>query len=221
MRRRLGAARTHAEFRLRSRRQLTPATSRPLTDPLAYLPRRSGRPVQPAGPLAESGHAVERASDVVREQLKLLHRGKWPPSTWSVQWSTTFRGSIVRRMRGWASTAAIADGTPIVVVLDWSLVGDRGPRPWRGLWLVLPCPICWLFVVLVRGVTDGWVPYARANEDRLSPFERNLVFRARGSSTVGRSQSQRQGDQGRGRRPRSVKTFFATKVAFSARGNPQ
>lgn len=48
---------------------------------------------------------------------------------------------------------------PIVVLLDWTLVGDRRPQPWRALWLVLPYPICWLFVVLLRGATDGWVPY--------------------------------------------------------------
>ncbi|SIN91230.1 Pr6Pr family membrane protein [Agromyces cerinus] len=48
---------------------------------------------------------------------------------------------------------------PLVVVLDWLLVGDRPPLPWRQLWLVLPYPIAWLGVVLVRGITDGWVPY--------------------------------------------------------------
>jgi hypothetical protein len=48
---------------------------------------------------------------------------------------------------------------PIVVLVDWILVGDRRPQPWRALWLVLPYPICWLLVVLVRGATDGWVPY--------------------------------------------------------------
>ncbi|WP_205791720.1 Pr6Pr family membrane protein [Microbacterium sulfonylureivorans] len=48
---------------------------------------------------------------------------------------------------------------PIIVLLDWILVGDRRPQPWQALWLVLPYPICWLFVVLLRGATDGWVPY--------------------------------------------------------------
>lgn len=48
---------------------------------------------------------------------------------------------------------------PTVVVLDWILVGDREPLRWRSLWLVLPYPLLWLIVVLVRGVTDGWVPY--------------------------------------------------------------
>lgn len=48
---------------------------------------------------------------------------------------------------------------PVVVVLDWVLIGDRAAVPWRRLWLVLPYPIIWLVVVLLRGVTDGWVPY--------------------------------------------------------------
>lgn len=48
---------------------------------------------------------------------------------------------------------------PLLYALDWLLGGDRAPLPWRRLWLVLPYPAVWLAVVLVRGVTDGWVPY--------------------------------------------------------------
>lgn len=48
---------------------------------------------------------------------------------------------------------------PLYVVLDWTLVRDRPRLPWRNLWLVLPYPIVWLVVVLLRGQTDGWVPY--------------------------------------------------------------
>ncbi|UZN03895.1 Pr6Pr family membrane protein [Cellulomonas sp. S1-8] len=48
---------------------------------------------------------------------------------------------------------------PVVVALDWLLVADRPALPWRRLWLVLPYPLLWLAVVLVRGATDGWVPY--------------------------------------------------------------
>ncbi|PPF40028.1 MULTISPECIES: Pr6Pr family membrane protein [unclassified Pseudoclavibacter] len=48
---------------------------------------------------------------------------------------------------------------PAYVVLDWLIVGDRRPLPWRGLWLVLPYPLLWMLVVLLRGATDGWVPY--------------------------------------------------------------
>ena len=48
---------------------------------------------------------------------------------------------------------------PLLALADWILVGDRGPIAWRHLWFVLPYPVLWLTVVLIRGRTDGWVPY--------------------------------------------------------------
>lgn len=48
---------------------------------------------------------------------------------------------------------------PLAVLLDWSFIGDRPPLRWRHLWVVLPYPTIWLAVVLIRGATDGWVPY--------------------------------------------------------------
>lgn len=48
---------------------------------------------------------------------------------------------------------------PALVVFDWLMVRDRCAVPWRRLWVVLPYPVVWLTVVLVRGATDGWVPY--------------------------------------------------------------
>ncbi|OZB83567.1 Pr6Pr family membrane protein [Microbacterium sp. 13-71-7] len=48
---------------------------------------------------------------------------------------------------------------PALLALDWLLVGDRGPMRWSRLWILAPYPVLWLVVVLVRGVTDGWVPY--------------------------------------------------------------
>jgi hypothetical protein len=48
---------------------------------------------------------------------------------------------------------------PILVALDWLLVRDRPRLRWRLLWLLLPYPVVWLVIVLIRGVTDGWVPY--------------------------------------------------------------
>jgi hypothetical protein len=49
--------------------------------------------------------------------------------------------------------------SPIAVVLDWLLVGDRARLPLTRLWLILLYPAAWTAVVLVRGATDGWVPY--------------------------------------------------------------
>ncbi|WP_341957512.1 Pr6Pr family membrane protein [Microbacterium sp. LWH13-1.2] len=60
--------------------------------------------------------------------------------------------------RSWASEA-LHTIFPILLVLDWIFVDDRSPLPWRRLWAVLPYPVLWLGVVLVRGATDGWVPY--------------------------------------------------------------
>ncbi|PPH29758.1 Pr6Pr family membrane protein [Rathayibacter sp. AY1F9] len=48
---------------------------------------------------------------------------------------------------------------PVYGLLDWLLLADRPPLPWRRLWLVVVYPIVWLVVVLIRGATDGWVPY--------------------------------------------------------------
>lgn len=48
---------------------------------------------------------------------------------------------------------------PLAVALDWALIGDRPPLPWRRLWIVLPYPLVWLAIVLLRGISDGWVPY--------------------------------------------------------------
>ncbi|WP_404447410.1 Pr6Pr family membrane protein [Microbacterium marinum] len=48
---------------------------------------------------------------------------------------------------------------PLYAVLDWVLVRDRPRLPWRSVWLVLPYPLVWLVVVLLRGQNDGWVPY--------------------------------------------------------------
>ncbi|WEO76626.1 Pr6Pr family membrane protein [Cryobacterium sp. SO2] len=52
---------------------------------------------------------------------------------------------------------------PIYCLIDWALVGDRAPQPWRRLWVVLIYPVFWCAVVLVRGATDGWVPYPFLN----------------------------------------------------------
>ena len=48
---------------------------------------------------------------------------------------------------------------PVVTALDWLLIGDRRRLPWSRLWMLAPYPLLWLAVVLMRGATDGWVPY--------------------------------------------------------------
>lgn len=48
---------------------------------------------------------------------------------------------------------------PAFIVLDWIAGPGRRTLPWSRVWWVLPYPIAWAAVVLLRGVTDGWVPY--------------------------------------------------------------
>lgn len=58
----------------------------------------------------------------------------------------------------WANWAMHVAG-PILAAADWVFAPDRGALPWRIAFLQLAYPILWIAVVLVRGATDGWVPY--------------------------------------------------------------
>jgi hypothetical protein len=58
----------------------------------------------------------------------------------------------------WVS-AVLHLAVPALAVLDWLIVADRRALPWRQVWAVLAYPAVWLVVVLIRGATDGWVPY--------------------------------------------------------------
>ncbi len=48
---------------------------------------------------------------------------------------------------------------PLYAAAEWILVDDRGPLAWNRLWVTLVYPLVWIIVVLIRGATDGWVPY--------------------------------------------------------------
>lgn len=48
---------------------------------------------------------------------------------------------------------------PLYAVLDWLLFSDRARLAFRHIWWFLLYPAVWTIVVLVRGATDGWVPY--------------------------------------------------------------
>ncbi|ALJ22115.1 Pr6Pr family membrane protein [Microbacterium sp. No. 7] len=58
----------------------------------------------------------------------------------------------------WANAVMHVAG-PLLVLADWVLVRDRSALPWRAALLQLAYPAVWIVVVLVRGMTDGWVPY--------------------------------------------------------------
>jgi len=52
---------------------------------------------------------------------------------------------------------------PLYAAIDWLLFGDRKRIPVKRLGVILVYPIVWLVVVLIRGATDGWVPYPFLN----------------------------------------------------------
>ncbi|MFJ6680211.1 Pr6Pr family membrane protein [Microbacterium sp. NPDC091382] len=56
--------------------------------------------------------------------------------------------------------------TPVLAMAGWLVATDRAPIRWRLLPLVLLYPLVWISVVLVRGATDGWVPYPFLDPDR-------------------------------------------------------
>lgn len=58
----------------------------------------------------------------------------------------------------WANTV-LHVVTPVYGILDWLVFQDRVRLPLHRLWVVLLYPAVWLLVVLLRGATDGWVPY--------------------------------------------------------------
>ncbi|GAB2818571.1 Pr6Pr family membrane protein [Alpinimonas psychrophila] len=62
----------------------------------------------------------------------------------------------------WANTALHVI-LPLYAALDWVIFSDRSPLPWNKLWVALIYPVVWIIVVLIRGATDGWVPYPFLN----------------------------------------------------------
>jgi hypothetical protein len=58
----------------------------------------------------------------------------------------------------WAN-AVLHIVVPVYVVVDWLVFTDRTRLAFGNLWLVLLYPLFWSGVVLLRGATDGWVPY--------------------------------------------------------------
>lgn len=58
----------------------------------------------------------------------------------------------------WANTV-LHVVLPLYAALDWLIFNDRSPLRWNDIWVALVYPIVWISVVLLRGATDGWVPY--------------------------------------------------------------
>ncbi|MCI9858289.1 Pr6Pr family membrane protein [Microbacterium proteolyticum] len=70
---------------------------------------------------------------------------------------------------------------PALVLIDIAFSPDRPRLKWTQLWWVLPYPLVWITVVLLRGATDGWVPYGFLLPERGLP---SLVLHVVGILTL-------------------------------------
>jgi hypothetical protein len=57
------------------------------------------------------------------------------------------------------STVIMHGGSCAILLADWLLEGPRKEHPLKHVWAVLLYPVVWVTVSLIRGATDGWVPY--------------------------------------------------------------
>ncbi len=64
-------------------------------------------------------------------------------------------GGVTLQWANWVLHVAI----PIYAALDWVLFADRPALGWKRFGLIVIYPIVWVIIVLIRGATDGWVPY--------------------------------------------------------------
>lgn len=55
---------------------------------------------------------------------------------------------------------------PLYAALDWVIFSDRSPLQWNRIWVALIYPLVWIIVILIRGATDGWVPYPFLNPEQ-------------------------------------------------------
>jgi hypothetical protein len=79
-------------------------------------------------------------------------------ATTGVVYNTLLTGVAVENTVPW-SNEILHRWIPLYAVLDWLLFSDRGRLVMRHVWWFLIYPAVWLVVVLIRGATDGWVPY--------------------------------------------------------------
>lgn len=83
-------------------------------------------------------------------------------ATTGVVYNTLLTGAAVENTVPW-SNDVLHKWIPLYAVVDWLLFSDRGRLLLRHVWWFLIYPAVWLVVVLVRGATDGWVPYPFLN----------------------------------------------------------
>lgn len=83
-------------------------------------------------------------------------------ATTGVVYNTLLVNVDVQTSVSWANDV-LHRWMPLYMVLDWLLFSDRARLVMRDVWWFLVYPAVWLVVVLVRGATDGWVPYPFLN----------------------------------------------------------
>lgn len=79
-------------------------------------------------------------------------------ATTGIVYNTLLVGAAVENTVPW-SNDLLHKWIPLYAVLDWLLFSDRARLLFRHIWWFLLYPAVWTLVVLVRGATDGWVPY--------------------------------------------------------------
>ncbi|GGL67057.1 hypothetical protein GCM10009706_01960 [Curtobacterium citreum] len=86
-------------------------------------------------------------------------------ATTGVVYNTLLVGAAVENTVPW-SNDLLHKWIPLYAVLDWLLFSDRARLLLRHVWWFLVYPAVWLAVVLIRGATDGWVPYPFLNPEQ-------------------------------------------------------
>ena len=103
-----------------------------------------------------------------RKQSAFLHMARGCATTYMVLTGAIYNVLLAGQEGGvalaWANSV-VHTVLPLYAVLDWILFDDRRPLAWKRLWVSLIYPMVWVVVVLVRGATDGWVPYPFFNPD--------------------------------------------------------
>ena len=97
-----------------------------------------------------------------REQSAVLQLARGCATTYMILTGAIYNVLLAGQEGGislaWANSV-VHTVIPLYAVLDWILFNDRQPLAWKRLWVSLIYPMVWVVVVLIRGATDGWVPY--------------------------------------------------------------
>ena len=101
-----------------------------------------------------------------RKQSTILQQARGCATTYMILTGAIYNVLLAGQEGGvalaWANSV-VHTVLPLYALLDWILFNDRRPLAWKRLWVSLIYPMVWVVVVLIRGATDGWVPYPFLN----------------------------------------------------------